>query len=186
MEGCIATSFADDCRWLVVASRTNPELKRRIVQARFTVCGYTVTINTEATRQLRVYLNLVSQFRAHKNRTLEKLRRAENKVRRLPAMRGLALELLKQIQVAAVRAVVSYGAEICWNGQKGWCEEYQRFINGQGRAITGIKRCAPVAVVIHEAGLEPMVILLNNRRCSYGYWLLATPATQPTRDIIPA
>lgn len=44
-------------------------------------------------------------------------------------MRKLALGMVRQIQVAAVKIVALYMAEIWWNGQKGWWEEYQRLIN---------------------------------------------------------
>lgn len=66
------------------------ELKRKIADARFIVRGHTMRFNMEATRCLRFYIDTGLQFRASKNLTLEKARRAEDKVRRLVATRGLA------------------------------------------------------------------------------------------------
>lgn len=104
-------------------------MKRRIAEAYITACGHITGFNSKAIRSLKVYLVSGLQFRAHKNLTLEKERRARDRVRRLTAMRELTPELVRQIQVAAVKAVILYETKIWWNGQKGWCEEYQKPIN---------------------------------------------------------
>lgn len=161
-------------------------LKRRIAEVRFTVRGHTMSLNTKATRRLGVYLNSGLQVRTHKNPTLEKARREEDGVGRLAATRVLAPGLVGQIQVAVVQAVVLYGAEICWNCQKGWCEEYQKLLNRQCRAITGMIRSAPVVVVTRETVLRPALSLLNNKQRRYGLRLLAEPVIQHARNILPA
>lgn len=74
--------------------------------------------NTEATRLRRVYCDTELQFTTHKNLTLEKTTRAEDRVRHLAAIRGLVPGLLRRIQAAVIQAVTIYGAEIWWNGQK--------------------------------------------------------------------
>lgn len=68
--------------------------------------------NTEATRWLGVYLDTGLRFKAHKLLTLENARSTEDRIQRLEATRGLALELVRRIQVAAVQAVTVYGAEV--------------------------------------------------------------------------
>lgn len=52
-----------------------------------------------------------------------------------------------------------YGTEIWWNKQKGWCENYQKLINSQGRVITDVFRSAPTGIVIRKAGY--------NQHCLY-------------------
>lgn len=49
-----------------------------------------------------VYSYTRLQYRAHKNLTLEKPRRVEHRVRGLALTRGLAPELVRKIQIAAV------------------------------------------------------------------------------------
>lgn len=72
--------------------------------------------NTEATRWLRVYLDIELQFWAHKNLILNKVGRVEDRVRRVAATKGLALGLVQWIQVVALQVVSLYGANIWWNG----------------------------------------------------------------------
>lgn len=87
--------------------------------------------------------------------------------------------------MAAVQAVARYGANIWWQGQRGWCEEYQRLVNRQGRAIRDMFPSAPEGVVIREAGHRLTISLLNNKQQKYELRLLTAPITQPTRDILP-
>lgn len=46
-----------------------------------------------------------------------------------------------------------FGAEFLWCRQRGWCDDYQRLVNRQSRAITVILQSAPAGVVVREAGL---------------------------------
>lgn len=59
------------------------------------------------------------QFRAHKNLSLEMVRRVGDRVKRFTLIRGLALGLVRMIQVLAVQAMKLYWAELLWNGKKG-------------------------------------------------------------------
>lgn len=54
-----------------------------------------------------------------------------------------------------------------------------------GRVVTGMMLSAPVGVVIHEAGLQPPLSVLNNRQSRYGYRLLAAPVTLSAYNILP-
>lgn len=76
-----------------------------IKEARITVRRRTMSLNNEATSWLVTYLNSVLQLRAHKNLTLEKAKRAEDRVRCLAPPRRLALGVVRRIQVAAVQTV---------------------------------------------------------------------------------
>lgn len=73
-----------------------------------------MSFNSEATKWLRVYLNIALQFKEHKNLILKKARRAEDSVERLASIRGLTLELVQKIHVAAVQTVIFYSVEIWW------------------------------------------------------------------------
>lgn len=140
-----------------------PDLKRKIEETMIIVCGHTIVFNMKATRWLVVHLYSRLQYKAHKNLTLEKARRTEDRVRRLATARGLMQRLVRKIQVVAVQAITLYSADVWWNGQKGWCEEYQRHINRYGMTVTRMVRSASKGVVISEASLPPALSLLNNR-----------------------
>lgn len=66
------------------------------------------------------------------------------------------------MQVTAVQVVALYGAETSWHGQKGWCDEFQRLVNGQRRVVTGIFQTPPKVVVVRETWLWPAVFLVSN------------------------
>lgn len=99
-------------RFIAFTRRRNQELKWRILEARATGRGHTISLNIQATRWLEVYRNPGLQYKTHKNLTLEKARRAGNRVQCVTAARGLSLKLVQRIQVAAVQAVTLYCAEI--------------------------------------------------------------------------
>lgn len=103
-------NFKDEI--LAFTRRRRPELKRRLAGARITVKGYTLCFNTEVTRCLGVYLDTGFKVRARKILSLEKARRAKNRVCRLGSANGLAPGLIRKIQVAAVQAVTLYEAEL--------------------------------------------------------------------------
>lgn len=155
-----------------------------IAEARITVCGHVMRFNTEATRWLRVYFDIGLQFRAYKNLTLEKARRAEDRVRRLATMKGMTPELVRRIQVTTLQAVAQYGAEIWWNDQKDCCEEYQKLINRHDTVVRRIFQTAPTGIVTRQARLRPTLYLLNNGKRRYRHRLLAAPVTQSICDIL--
>lgn len=95
------------------------KLKRRIAKARINVLGYTMEFNLEITMWLGVYLDTRLKFWAHKNFTLEKVRKAEGRLQHLAATRELVPGLVRLIQVAVIQVVTLYKAEVWWNGQKG-------------------------------------------------------------------
>lgn len=72
-----------------------PKLKSKIVEAKITVRRHMMTSNSEDTRWLRANLDSGLQFRAHKNLTLRKARRAEDRWRHLTTMRGLVSGLVR-------------------------------------------------------------------------------------------
>lgn len=92
--------------------RRKRDLKRKIAEAKITVPKHTMRFNSEARRWLRVYLNIGLQFTEHYNRTLERIKEAEDWVRRLTSTRCLAAEFVRKIQVAAVERVTLYGTEL--------------------------------------------------------------------------
>lgn len=110
-----------------------------------------------------MYLDTGLQFRAHKNLSLEKARKAESRLRRLGSTNELAPGLIRRIQVTAVQVMALYGAELWWCRQKRWCENYQKLINIEGRAVTVLLQSATSGVVVQEAGLWPAVSLPINR-----------------------
>lgn len=65
---------------IVIKRRRKLELKGRIAEARITVRGHMMDFNREATRWHGVYLNSELQFSAQNNLTLERSRRAKNRV----------------------------------------------------------------------------------------------------------
>jgi len=67
--------------------------------------------------------------------------------------KGLSLEGCKRIQVAVVQAVVLYGSELWWHGQKNRAQEVQRLLNEQGRRETGCFGTTPEGAPMNDAGL---------------------------------
>jgi len=72
----------------------------------------------EATRWFRVWLDDVLTLKDHTKKTLAKARTAQNRVRSLMNNKGLSPGACQRIPVAAVQAVVLYGSELWWRGQK--------------------------------------------------------------------
>ena len=84
-------------------------------------------------------------------------------MRSLINTQGLNLEGCPRIQVAAVQAVVLYGAELWWKGQKNRANEVQKILNEQGRRVTGCFRTTLQAALMNDAGLRPANAILNTR-----------------------
>lgn len=59
-----------------------------------------------------MYLDTGLQFRAQRNISLKKAKRGEDRFRRLVSIFGLGPEFVRHVQVATVKAVGLYGAEI--------------------------------------------------------------------------
>lgn len=97
---------------ILFTRRRKFDLGMRLAEARITVRVHTRRFNTEATLCLGVYLEIGLQFRTHKNLSLEKAPRAEDRIHHLRSENGLAPGLVRKIQVAAVQAVPLYGAEL--------------------------------------------------------------------------
>lgn len=133
---------------IVFPRQRKADLKRRMTEGQILVRGHTMRFNVEATRWLGMYLYREIQFRVYKNITLEKTKHAEERVRRLRSTYGLESGLIRWVQVTVVQEVALHGAEIWWQGQKGWCEKYRRLIIRQGRAVTGMFRMTPRIVLV--------------------------------------
>lgn len=78
-----------------------------------------------------------------------------------------------------------YRPELWWHGQKESSEKYQKLVNRQGRAVTGMFQTTPRVSVVRYAGLRPAVSLLNKRQRRYRQRILAAQRSQTTRDILP-
>lgn len=128
--------------------RRKVDLKRTLAEARITVGGHIIRFNTEATRWLGVYLDRGLQILTHKNPSLEKARKADDKVRRLESTNRLVSSLKGKIQIAALQAMTLYGEMMWWCEQKGWCEDFQTLVNRQRKTITGIHLSTSTSVVV--------------------------------------
>lgn len=67
--------------------------------------SHTLGFNIEETRWLGVYLDTGLQFQAHKRLSLEKERKAEDRVCRLGITNGLKPGLIRRNQEAAVQVI---------------------------------------------------------------------------------
>lgn len=118
-------AFANSKDEMIAFTRhRNPYLRTKLTDARIIVKGHTLVFNTEVTRWLAVYLDTGLQFWAQKNRSLEKAKKAEDRVCRLKSTNGLEPDLVQRIQVTAVQAVALYDARLWWQGQKRWCNDF--------------------------------------------------------------
>ena len=98
---------------------------------------------------------------------------------------GLAPGLVRRIQIAAVKFIALYGAELWWRRQKNHEYKVQQLINRQARAITGIYPSTPIQALVSEAGLVPAQILLNHQQKMHVYRLLTLPNDHLTKKILP-
>lgn len=94
-------------------------MPNRLTEAQMTVRGHTMGYNIEGTIWLGIYLDIGLQFWPNKNISLEKAKKAEDRVRRLESTYGLESELIRQVLVTVLQAVAFYGAEILWHAQNG-------------------------------------------------------------------
>ena len=111
-------------------------------------------------------------------KTLAKARRAQNRVKSLMTKKGLSLEGCTRIQVASVQAVVLYGSELWWHGQKNRAQEVQVMLNEQGRRVTGCFRTTPQGALMNDAGVQPATALLNHRARWYKLRQMMMPDAQ--------
>lgn len=71
-----------------------------------------MSLNTEATRWQRVYVDIGLLFRSHINLMLENPEIFEERVRYLIATKNLVSGPVRKFKVAAVQAVALYGPEL--------------------------------------------------------------------------
>ena len=144
-----------------------------------------IKFNKEATRWLRIWLDSQLKFTAYINKRLTKAKSVKIQIKHLSATYGLALGLIRQIQITAVQFFALYGAKLWWKRQKNHEYKAQQLINRQARAITGIYPSMPIQALISESGLVPARILLDHRQRMYTYRLLRLPDDHPTKNILP-
>jgi len=148
------------------------------MNARIRVGDHEVSYNKEATRWLGVWLDDMLTLNDHTKKSLVRAKRAQNRVRSLMTKRGLSSEGCKTIQVVAVQAVVLYGSELWWHGQKDRAHEVQVLLNEQGRRVTGCFRTTPQGALMNDPGLRPAVALLHNRARRYKLRQMMMPDAQ--------
>ena len=161
------------------------QLRDRIQRARIVIQEHRVSFNQEATRWLGVWLDQGLTLKAHYHTRLQKAQKAEARIKALCKQQGLAAGLARRVQVAAVQSVALYGAELWWQGQKGWAQGIQRLVNKQARAITGMFRTTPVGPLVREAALTPAEALLDDRQLGYTTRLIGLPGDHPAKQILP-
>jgi len=149
---------------LFTRKRSNKEPK---MKARVRVGNHEVRYNKEATRWLGVWLDDMLTLNDRTKKTLAKARKAQNRVRSLMVKKGLNPGSCQRIQVVAVQAVMLYGSELWWRGQKDRAQEIQKVLNEQGRRVTGCFRTTPQGALMNDAGLRPAEPLLDNRLRRY-------------------
>lgn len=85
---------------------------KRLLEALKTVRKHTMKFNIEATKWLGMYLEIGLQFRKQKNISLEIVKCAEDRVRKLGSTHVLEPGLIRKVQIAADQPVALYGAKI--------------------------------------------------------------------------
>lgn len=105
---------------IALTQHRKSNIRRKLGDIRITVRGHTLGFTTEATRWLVVYLDTGLQFQAQIRLPLKKMRKAEDRVRRLGRTNRLNPSLIRRIQMAAVQVVALYCAKLWWQGQKVW------------------------------------------------------------------
>jgi hypothetical protein len=165
--------------------KTGRVLHDQIRRATITIGGCQKEFNKDATKWLGILLDTGLTLKKHYQTRLQKAQKAEARVRALCKQRGLPSGLVRKIQRAAVQAIALYGAELWWQGQKDRVGGFQRLINKQARAVTGMFRTTPIGPLVKEAAMEPAETLLEARQLGYTTRLLGLPKDHPARQILP-
>lgn len=137
--------------------------KQQLQETTVLIDGKQIKFNKKPTRWLGVWLDSQLKFTSHVNERMTKARTAELRIKGLARSYGLAPELVRRIQIAAVQSVALYGAELWWKKQKNHERKVQQLINRQARAITGMYPSTPIQPLLSKAGLVPAYILLDHR-----------------------
>lgn len=170
---------------ILFSQTRSKRIKDEISAIRLIIGEQDVRFNNRATRWLGVWLDSGFTFSTHIREREKQAQAAEARISGLTRTYGFPPELVRKIQIAAVQAIVLFGAEIWWRGQKIHQEEFQKFFNKQGRAITGMYQSNPVGSFMSKSGLIPARILLDYPQRKYAYRLLTRPDENPAREMLP-
>lgn len=144
-----------------------------------------ISFQKEATKWLGFWLDYSLNFQEHFKKKLAKATQVLNQTRTLSKRKGLALGLVRKLQLAAVNTIALYGVEIWWKNQKNRRDQLQLLLNKQARAIIGMFKTTPLKLLQREAGLLNAEDLLNYRQQCYALRALSRPTGHPTNTILP-
>lgn len=170
---------------ILFSKARNRKLAKQLLESQLQFGGQTLSFSRKATRWLGMWLDCPLNFGAHVSERLRKAEVAENRIKGLSRMYGLAPALVRRIQIAAVQSVALYGAELWWKNQKNHQDEIQKLINRQARTITGMYPSTPIAALMNEARLIPAHILLDFCQRKYACRILSLPDSILTKEILP-
>jgi len=147
----------------------------------------TFTIKQKATRWLGFWLDSKLSFKTHFENRMASARGALQRVSGLSMSNGgLSVNLMRRVVVAAVTSVAMYGSEIWWRGQKDRVHKVQLLLNSQARAITGLLRSTPRALLQTASCLSDAQDLLDHRQTKFAMRALNANGDHPTHQLLPA
>jgi hypothetical protein len=98
---------------------------------------------------------------------------------------GMSLQNLREIYIATITAVIDYGAEIWWQGNKSMIRSLEILQNKAILSILGAFRTTPIAALEAEAAIPPTEIRLNQIKRRYSMKLISVPEFHPLRRRCP-
>lgn len=147
----------------------------------------TFKFKQEATKWLGFWLDPKLSFKTHFANRMASAKGALQRVASLSRCNGgLSVNLMRRVVVAAVTSVAMYGAEIWWRGQRDRMEKVQLLPNSQARAITGLLRSTPRAVLWEASCLPTARDLLDHRQTRFASRALNADGDHPTHRLLPA
>ena len=97
---------------------------------------------------------------------------------------GLSPKAVRQLYNSCVIPISDYGAEIRWNGQKGYATKLETVQNSALRKILGAFRTTPIAALQTEA-LPPVHVRLHHAQRRYAIRILTMQKDHPIRRQCP-
>jgi hypothetical protein len=92
---------------------------------------------------------------------------------------------MRRVVIAAVTSVALYGSEIWWRGQQDRLKRLQLLLNSQARAVTGLLKSTPLALLQEEACLPCAKDLLDHRQTRCPARALSANVDHPTHQLLP-
>jgi ribonuclease HI len=143
-------------------------------------------LDTDTVRWVGIWFDRKLSFRHHVKLKAASAMRAMGAIQRLANCEsGLSPKAVRQLYNSCVIPISDFGAEIWWNGQKGYATKLETVQNSALRKILGAFRTTPIVALQTEAALPPVHVRLQHAQRRYAIRILTMPKDHPIRRQCP-